>query len=111
MTAGDDRTRTVMGMFGPVWRSRLSRQCPFAAVVLVVLSGFVLVGLRHWRRGAVLFGAALLLAAVLRVLLPEQRVGLLAIRSRMVDVVLYTALGAMIIAVAVTLTSGASLGP
>ena len=44
---------------------------------------------QHWREGAVLLGGALLVAAVLRMLLPTDRVGLLAIRSRPIDVLCY----------------------
>ncbi|WP_019852943.1 DUF3017 domain-containing protein [Actinopolyspora mortivallis] len=78
----------------------------FALVVLVALSGMVWVAMSHWREGAALLGGAFLLAAVLRVMVPPERVGLLAIRSRWVDVVLYGALGLVIVAVAVTIKGG-----
>jgi hypothetical protein len=43
------------------------------------------------------------LAAALRVVLADERVGLLAIRSRVVDVLLYGALGMLIVVIAVTI--------
>ena len=50
--------------------------------------GLLVVTFGHWRRGLVVIGLALVVAAVLRLLLPERRVGFLAVRSRPVDVVL-----------------------
>jgi hypothetical protein len=72
-------------------------------VLLVVLVGLALVGQGFWRRGLVLMGAGLGLGAVLRLALPERRVGLLAVRSRRFDVAVLALLGAAIIAIAVPL--------
>ncbi|GAA4835184.1 DUF3017 domain-containing protein [Saccharopolyspora rosea] len=85
---------------------RYSVHVPFGSVLLVVLIGFLRIAMQHWREGSVLLAAALLLAAVLRGLLPQERVGLLAIRSRAVDMVLYGVLGLVILAVAVTIRGG-----
>ena len=41
----------------------------------------------HWRIGCTLLGASVTLGGVLR-LLPNSRVGLLAVRSRLIDTVL-----------------------
>ncbi|WP_017976679.1 DUF3017 domain-containing protein [Actinopolyspora halophila] len=82
----------------------------FALVVLVALIGILRVAMSHWRDGATLLGGAFLLAAVFRVGLSTERVGLLAIRSRPVDVVLYGALGAVIVFVAVTIKGGPLAG-
>ena len=51
------------------------------------------VTVEHWRRGLIVMGVALVGAALLRLLLPERRVGFLAVRSRPVDVVLLTGAG------------------
>ena len=64
------------------------RQLPLLAAILVVGAGLVLVTLGEWRRGLVIIGLALVGAALLRLLLPLRRVGLLAVRSRTVDVLL-----------------------
>jgi hypothetical protein len=60
---------------------------------------------QHWREGAVLLGGALVVAAVLRLLLPTDRVGLLAIRSRPIDVLCYGGLGTVIAVLAMTITA------
>ncbi|NYH78451.1 hypothetical protein FHR84_001776 [Actinopolyspora biskrensis] len=82
----------------------------FALVVLVALLGILRVAMSHWRDGATLLGGAFLLAAVFRAGLSTERVGLLAIRSRPVDVVLYGALGAVIVFVAITIKGGPLAG-
>ena len=79
---------------------------PFALVLAVALAGMVLVALQHWRRGAAVIGGALLLAAALRAVLPNERAGLIALRSRGVDVLLYGALGLVILVVALTIVGG-----
>jgi multisubunit Na+/H+ antiporter MnhB subunit len=66
----------------------------------------VLVALQHWRRGAAVIGGALLLAAALRAVLPNERAGLIALRGRGVDVLLYCALGLVILVVALTIVGG-----
>ena len=66
----------------------LIRQLPLLAAILVVGAGLLLVTFGYWRRGLVVIGLALVGAAVLRLLLPLRRVGLLAVRSRTVDVLL-----------------------
>lgn len=86
--------------------SRYSVFVPFGLVLLIVLLGFLLVALGHWRRGSVLLGVALMLAAGMRAVVPEERLGLLAIRSRAVDVLLYSGFGLAIILVAATIRGG-----
>lgn len=85
-------------------RSRLPVHAPLSLVLLIAAVGMVRVLTEHWREGAVLLGGALLVAAVLRVLLPVDRVGLLAIRSRAIDVLCYSAFGVVMAALAVTIT-------
>jgi len=71
----------------------LVRQLPLLAVLAVVAVGLTLVAVEHWRRGLTVMGLALVGAALLRLFLPERRVGFLAVRSRPVDVVLLAAAG------------------
>ncbi|WP_020662672.1 DUF3017 domain-containing protein [Amycolatopsis benzoatilytica] len=80
---------------------------PFAAV-LVLLAGAVVRALQyHWREGAVLVAGALFVAGLLRLVLPEERAGLLAIRaSRTVDVLTYGALCAAILYISLTIVGG-----
>ncbi len=93
-------------------RSRLPVHAPLALVFAVVAVGLVRTLTQHWREGAALLGGALLLAALLRVLLPPDRVGLLAIRSRPVDVLCYCAFGGAMLTLALTIVRASSdLGP
>jgi hypothetical protein len=71
----------------------LVRQLPLLAVLLSVGAGLLVVTVGYWRRGLVVIGVTLVVAAVLRLLLPVRRVGFLAVRSRAVDVVLLAACG------------------
>jgi hypothetical protein len=75
-------------------------------VLVIAALGMARVLTQHWREGAVLLGGALIVAAVLRILLPVDRVGLLAIRSRPVDVLCYAAFGVVMTVLAVTITRG-----
>ena len=71
----------------------LVRQLPLLAVLAVVAVGLALVAVEHWRKGLTVMGLGLVGAALLRLFLPERRVGFLAVRSRPVDVVLLAAAG------------------
>jgi hypothetical protein len=79
-------------------------------VLAIAAIGLLRVATANWREGAVLLGGSLLVAATLRVVLPPERAGLLAIRSRVVDVLSYTGLGVAVVLLAVTITRG-SLTP
>jgi hypothetical protein len=78
---------------------------PMVAVALVMLAALVLVVQDRWRRGAGVLGAAVLLGAVFRLVLPEARVGLLAVRGRGFDVTAMAAVGSAIIALTATIAS------
>ena len=78
----------------------LLRQLPLLAVLLTVGVGLVVVTVGHWRRGLVVIGLALVVAGLLRLLLPERRAGFLAVRSRPVDVVLMAGVGVVLTAFA-----------
>lgn len=72
------------------------RELPFVLVGGGVGFGLVVVSLHHFKRGSVLMGAALVLGAALRLLLPEERAGLLAVRGRAFDAVTMASLGLLI---------------
>ena len=91
-------------------RSRLPAFVPVVLVAVIALVGLGLVLTQHWRRGAVLLGVALLVAAALRTAVPAERVGLLAIRGKVVDVLCYSGFGVAMVLLAVTITRG-SLTP
>jgi hypothetical protein len=79
----------------------IREQALFLLVLAVLLAGFayLLIGPGHWRRSTFIMGAAMVLAALLRACLRPSRVGLLAVRARWIDTVLYVALGVVVLAV------------
>lgn len=82
------------------------RHLAFALVLAVVALGMVRIAQYHWREGAAVLGLALLLAAGLRVMLPPDWAGLLVIRGRYLDVLLYAGFGVLVLAVALTIVGG-----
>jgi hypothetical protein len=86
----------------------LLRQLPLLAVIVAVGVGLAMVALEHWRRGLVVIGISLMVAGLLRLLLPVRRVGFLAVRSRPVDVVLLAGVGAAVVAVALAIPADAA---
>ena len=72
----------------------LRREWPLATSLAVVLAGLLVVATGHFRRGTVVLSFGITLALFLRILLPNDRAGLLAVRSKKVDVVVLAALAA-----------------
>jgi hypothetical protein len=60
-------------------------QWPILLVGLIFIAAFVLVVGGYWRRGALVMAIGVGVAAVLRLMLTEDRAGLLAVRSRGID--------------------------
>ena len=77
----------------------MAAQVAFLTVLAVMLVAFVylIVAPGRWGRGSGIVAVAVLLAGVLRAVLPTPRVGLLAVRARWVDTVLYLVLGGLIL--------------
>jgi hypothetical protein len=67
-------------------------QWPLAVVLSGVALGLIVVATGHWRAGCSLVGAAFTFGGVLR-LLPDTRVGLLAVRTRLLDTIVLLGLG------------------
>ena len=80
-------------------------QVAFLVVLLLlgVAFAYLIVDPDRWWRGSDVFSAGMLLAGLLRTVLPVRRVGLLAVRSRWLDVACYLALGGAILAVDIRL--------
>ncbi len=78
---------------------------PMVVVVAVILVAVVFVAQDRWRRGALFFGGATLIAAAFRLCLPTVRVGLLAVRSKPFDVGALTLLGGSIVFLAATINT------
>lgn len=88
------------------WLGAVRTHLGFAMVLLVAAVGIVRITQYHWRQGAVLLGAALVLAALFRAILPTRRAGLIAVRGRPIDVLSYAGLGGLMVVVAVTIHGG-----
>ncbi|MCA1189168.1 MULTISPECIES: DUF3017 domain-containing protein [unclassified Saccharopolyspora] len=87
-------------------RAKWAVHVPFALVLLVAAIGFLRIAMHAWREGSMLLSLALLLAAAARAFLPQEQVGLIAVRSRTVDLILYGGFGLVLLAVAVTIVGG-----
>jgi Protein of unknown function (DUF3017) len=80
-------------------------QVAFLTVLAVLAAAFLylLFVPGRWGRVTGVVAVAMLLAGLLRVTLPTARAGLLAVRARWIDTVLYLALGGLILAVDIRL--------
>ncbi|MFZ8980017.1 MAG: DUF3017 domain-containing protein [Candidatus Nanopelagicales bacterium] len=81
----------------PSRRRRWWTQWPIAVVLVGVAVSLTIVALDHFRIGSLMLGASLVLAFVLRLALPSDRVGLLAVRSKSVDLVVLGTLAAALV--------------
>lgn len=88
-------------------RQWIVEQFAFVVVLslLVAAFGYLIVEPGRWGRGSGVVSVAVLLAGVLRGVLPNGRAGLLAVRSRWIDAACYLALGGAILAVDIRLHS------
>jgi hypothetical protein len=66
-------------------RQLVRSQWPFVTVVLIFAVAFTLAAANFWRRGSLLIGIGVGVAAVLRLALTEDRAGLLVVRSKGID--------------------------
>lgn len=78
-------------------------QWPILLVGLFLVAAFVLVAAGYWRRGALVMAIGVAVAAGLRLTLPEDRVGLLAVRSRGVDIMTTASVSAAMLYIAWTI--------
>nr|NLI49068.1 DUF3017 domain-containing protein [Propionibacterium sp.] len=86
------------------WYQQLVGQWPLVTSTAVVLAGVSVGAAGAWRIGSTIAGAGVLLAALLRLVLPRRLVGLLETRSRTIDVLVTTLMGAGIVIVAWTVS-------
>lgn len=77
----------------PTRVERRWREWPIALILGCVTVSLIVVAANHFRRGSVLLAASVLLATGLRLVLPARQAGLLAVRSRLVDVIALGSLG------------------
>jgi len=74
-------------------RRHALRELPLAVVLTCAGAGLIVVALHHFRWGNLLVGGSLVLAALMRLVLPTRQAGLLAVRSRFTDVLTMSLLG------------------
>ena len=81
-------------------RRRARAQAPFLLVLIVLLAGVAYLTIEpgHWVRGTGVIAVAMLLGGLLRLVLPEARIGMLRVRGRWWDSFCYLALGGVILA-------------
>ena len=92
-------SRGGRGVFAHAFRS----QWPILLVMLTFTVGFTLAAANFWRRGALLLGIGVVLAAALRLALPNGRAGLLVVRSKGVDFLTTATVGAAMVYIAWTI--------
>ncbi len=84
-------------------RSLVRAQWPIVTVVLIFAVAFTLVAANFWRRGALLIGIGVGVAAVLRLALTEDRAGLLVVRSKGIDLTTMSLVAASMVYIAWTI--------
>jgi Protein of unknown function (DUF3017) len=85
--------------------TKLRRQLPLVLTLVILAAGLVAVVAGHWRAGCEVVALSLLFAGVARLVLPSGDVGLLAVRSRPVDVCCSLLLGGAVLVLALIVPS------
>ncbi|MDO4413202.1 DUF3017 domain-containing protein [Cutibacterium sp.] len=83
-------------------RARLESWSALTVCLLGVAASAIVMATGHWRRGAMIFAVSVLLAGLLRAVLPDQLAGVLAVRARWVDSLLLLGLGTFMVIVILT---------
>jgi len=78
-------------------------QWPIIAVFMVFVAAFGLVVTDYWRRGSLLLGIGVGVAAVLRLVLSNGHAGLLVVRGRIIDFTTMAVVSAAVVYVAWTI--------
>ncbi len=83
----------------------IRHELPFIAVVALIGAGLLLLSIAsdHWLRGVLLMAGGFALGAVLRLVLPDDRAGLLAVRRRSFDFLCFATISVLAVIFAVLL--------
>jgi hypothetical protein len=84
-------------------RAAVQAQWPIVLVGLIFAAALVLVGANFWRRGSLLIGVGVGVAAALRLVLSDDRAGLLVVRSRGIDFLTTATVAAAMVYIAWTI--------
>lgn len=87
----------------PIRRPKTIGGVLYFVVVAATAAGLAVVAFGPWRRGVMVIGGALLLAALARAVLGEYDAGMLRVRRQWFDVLMLTATGVLLIALAATI--------
>jgi Protein of unknown function (DUF3017) len=90
--AEDGPSATVVPI-RPAARRNWLVQWPITLVLIGVAIAMAMIAMDYFRRGSIVLSASVLLAAFLRLLLPDADAGMLVVRSRKVDVLTLAVLG------------------
>ncbi|MBB5432953.1 hypothetical protein HDA36_003037 [Nocardiopsis composta] len=93
---GAEPSRAEPGTEAPGWLA----QIPYFLVLATMAAGIVVVAAAYFKRGPAIIAGALLLAAAFRILLPEERIGMLAVRGRWLDIATAVTLAVLLIVLA-----------
>ena len=88
---------------GELARKVFRGQWPILLVGVIFLAAFGLVVAGYWRRGALVLGIGVAVAAALRLALTEDRAGLLVVRSKGIDLVTTATASAAVLYIAATI--------
>jgi uncharacterized membrane protein len=88
---------------GDYVRRQLRLQWPILTVAAIFLVSLILVAAGFWRRGAFLIGVAVGVAAALRLVLPDDRAGLLVVRTKSLDFAMMTTISLVMLYTAYTI--------
>jgi hypothetical protein len=75
----------------------LKREWALGLVLVVLAVGLLTVAFGYWRRGTEYVGVAVVLAMMLRLVLPTHAVGMLAVRGRIFDAVTMLLIGGAVV--------------
>ncbi|NMM91228.1 hypothetical protein B2J88_44170 [Rhodococcus sp. SRB_17] len=81
----------------------VKKNLPMIVVLTVIAAAFVLVLADRWRRGSLVLGVAVIIGAIARWFVSEERVGLLAVRGKKFDTAAMGVMGALIVMLALTI--------
>jgi DUF3017 family protein len=84
-------------------RKVVTSQWPILVVFAIFVMAFGLVVTDFWRRGSLLIGIGVGVAAVLRLALPNGRAGLLVVRGRATDFTMMALVAAAVVYIAWTI--------
>jgi len=84
-------------------RDRARAQWPILTVAAIFCLALILVAAGFWRRGALLIGIGVGVAAGLRLLLPDEQAGLLVVRSKRLDFATMATVCAVVVYIAFTI--------